>query len=335
MVLPSFLIRQLLNKWNPQRNCGMLYFHRILNAPDPFFPDDLTVVQFRALLRHLTAIFDIITPHDWLDRDVHLKKPSLMISFDDGYEDNMVAAKILEEFGVRGTFFVSTVGPSSGGAAQSLWQNKVLAYYRRQYDDASSTARAGVLSACQQMLQTLKYQSPQSIETQVYALTRGDYQGLELLNPSHIRRLIKHGHCVAPHTHNHYILSTLSEQQVQQELTKSLDVFSEISPGYQPRVFAYPNGEPGVDFTETHMRIVRDAGFEAAFSSRDGGFPIDPLRCHGLEMFHLPRFLPHRKWAPARALSALKIAGETTWKQSMTPPCYVGDTDNTVCAKTF
>lgn len=54
-------------------------------------------------------------------------------------------------------------------------------------------------------------------------------------------------------------------------------------------VFAYPNGKPGTDYLPEQVAIVRELGFDAAFSTRWGVASRDG------EHYQLPRYTP---WSP-------------------------------------
>ena len=74
--------------------------------------------------------------------------------------------------------------------------------------------------------------------------------------------------------------------------------------GREIKHFAYPNGNPRVDYSEKDINTVSVIGYKKAFTTGDGGVKKSS---HKLE---LPRFMPYRKNKYLRALSIIKIAGE-------------------------
>ena len=56
--------------------------------------------------------------------------------------------------------------------------------------------------------------------------------------------------------------------------------------GSQVRLFAYPNGRPGEDYTIETTELVRQMGFGAAFSTAHG------VARRNADLFQLPRFTP-------------------------------------------
>jgi len=78
-----------------------------------------------------------------------------------------------------------------------------------------------------------------------------------------------------PHSVTHPILSNIPIEEAKKEIIESKHWIESIlksyssqtsCPPYHPDIFAYPSGEPRVDFTVEHERIVREAGFSMAVS---------------------------------------------------------------------
>jgi peptidoglycan/xylan/chitin deacetylase (PgdA/CDA1 family) len=63
-------------------------------------------------------------------------------------------------------------------------------------------------------------------------------------------------------------------------------------------LFAYPNGQPGRDYGPQHVRMVREAGFDAAVSTAAG------VASSACDLFQLPRFTP---WDRRPAKFALRL----------------------------
>ena len=56
--------------------------------------------------------------------------------------------------------------------------------------------------------------------------------------------------------------------------------------GYRPKLFAYPNGKPGQDYTAEHVQFAKRLGFIGAVSTAWGCARPDS------DYFQLPRFTP-------------------------------------------
>jgi peptidoglycan/xylan/chitin deacetylase (PgdA/CDA1 family) len=100
------------------------------------------------------------------------------------------------------------------------------------------------------------------------------------------------GFTIGAHTSTHPILSQLSLARARREIEESRDAIRAAT-GRTPRAFAYPNGT-AADYTEDVVRIVRDAGFNCAVTTRFGintrtTSPWE-LRRGGPWEHHLPTF---------------------------------------------
>ena len=126
----------------------------------------------------------------------------------------------------------------------------------------------------------------------------------EMMDERMVRELFEAGHEIGAHTVSHEILSTLSDDDALYQIARSKHDLEAVT-GNSIRYFCYPNGLPGRDFTVAHEEMVRSIGFEAGFSTRDGGVSAQT------NPMSIPRFLPYRKSPLMRTLSTAKIMGET------------------------
>jgi peptidoglycan/xylan/chitin deacetylase (PgdA/CDA1 family) len=72
---------------------------------------------------------------------------------------------------------------------------------------------------------------------------------------------------IGGHTSRHPILSRGSRDRQHEEIATNLEAIRRWT-GRPVRAFAYPNGRPGVDYTETTAGILRELGVDAAFTMR-------------------------------------------------------------------
>ena len=107
-----------------QNDLRILAYHRVMDLPDPeTFDFDLELIsaspqRFRDQMQLLTKRFrptrltDVVVA---LDAGEVLPPDTVVVTFDDGYDDNYrIAYPILRELGVPATFFVSTGHIDSG-----------------------------------------------------------------------------------------------------------------------------------------------------------------------------------------------------------------------------
>jgi peptidoglycan/xylan/chitin deacetylase (PgdA/CDA1 family) len=107
-----------------QKDLRILAYHRVMPLPDPDrFDFDLELIsttpeRFRAQMLHLKQHFLPLRLSDVaaaLDANDSLPPDAVVVTFDDGYDDNYrIAYPILRELGIPATFFVSTGHIDSG-----------------------------------------------------------------------------------------------------------------------------------------------------------------------------------------------------------------------------
>jgi peptidoglycan/xylan/chitin deacetylase (PgdA/CDA1 family) len=83
-----------------------------------------------------------------------------------------------------------------------------------------------------------------------------------------VRTMAANGIAIGAHTCNHSILSQVSQEEARRQICGSRAAI-EAAIGRKVTSFAYPNGHLS-DYDEHHIAILRDAGFEAAFTLTPG-----------------------------------------------------------------
>jgi peptidoglycan/xylan/chitin deacetylase (PgdA/CDA1 family) len=315
LQLPLGLI-SLLNRLRlGESPLAILYYHRVMQQADPFRPDDPTIDAFEQQIAYLSRHFNILTMDDAIARLKSRTLParSLVLTFDDGYRDNLTqAAPILAKYKAPATVFVATNGLETG----ILWNDKLTHAIEHSSAAEISLPEISVqLSladqenrqlANSQLINQLKF-LPQSerdrwVSEVLEQLAVEDYPRL-MLNPSELVDLRNHGWQIGAHTHDHSILSCESDEDSAFQIRHSCQRLAEVLD--EPvRYFAYPNGLFGRDFGQRECNVVKNLSLEAAFSTNDGG------ATSRTSSWAIPRFMPFRKQLPLFALSIAKIMGE-------------------------
>ena len=100
-------IRNLVYRLTGRAHVVVLLYHRVNDD----LLDNITVGvdQFRQHLKLLRRSYDILDLQEFLDaRGKPRRRPAVVLTFDDGYEDNYLAAVLLRREGIPATFFLST-----------------------------------------------------------------------------------------------------------------------------------------------------------------------------------------------------------------------------------
>jgi len=281
---------------------SVLYFHRVLPAPDPMRPEEIEAETFRRLLSLVTRHFRVLPLGEaWtrLERG-ELPPRALALTFDDGYRDNVeVALPLLRRHGVAATFFVAG-GFLEGG---HMWNDTVIEAVRRAPGAELDLSHAGLgvhrlptpdarRRAAGDLIRRLKHLPGSEREEKVAAVaeTVGPERlpGDLMMREEDLRFLSREGMSIGAHTLHHPILARVSRSRAEQEIGGSRELLEGIT-GEPVSLFAYPNGRPGQDYGPEHVAMVRRAGFRLAAATLPGtaGRGTDPLQ--------LPRFTPWRR----------------------------------------
>ncbi len=120
-VLRSSLVTPLHTLYNRiEPPTIVLLYHRVTTLTSD--PEQLSVTpgNFRSHMKFLRENIPLVR----FDKDgTNVAKPSVIITFDDGYADNVLEAlPILEEFGIPATFFIST---GAVGTTNEYWWHEL------------------------------------------------------------------------------------------------------------------------------------------------------------------------------------------------------------------
>ena len=286
----------------------ILTYHRVNDDRDPFFPSLPTSV-FERQAAYIARTSTVLTVEALVDRARRGRLPSnaVALTFDDGYRDNLThAAPILARLGLPATIFLAT---GVIGTGRFLWFDW-LALAIRDSDAASvhtpwgvtlslanTEARLAALDACLARLKRLPAtEFERHLDTLLQLLGGGEVSRLKnvMLDWDAVHALSGLGVSIGAHTVSHPILSRLAPEKAEREIIESRSRITEMT-GVPPRVFAYPNGA-AEDYTPTVTRLVREAGFGCAVTTRYG------LNTHATPPYELRRGGPWERDLPTFAL---------------------------------
>jgi peptidoglycan/xylan/chitin deacetylase (PgdA/CDA1 family) len=289
----------------PRPRVPILILHRVNDDSDPFMPSLPTAV-FAARMAHIARHYRVLSVEELVARlqDGRVPRNALAITFDDGYRDNLThAAPILKRLGLPATVFLVT---GHIDTPHALWFDRLAMAFktatarRMALGDGhllslgTVNERLGALDTSLAYLKRLPDdERSASVERLIAALRP---------NPEHPKRLMLSwdevdalrglGFSIGAHTVTHPILSRLSADRAWKEIHGSKAAI-EKALGDPVRAFAYPNGGPD-DYNKTVTRLVQEAGFACALTTRRGlndtDTPVLELRRGGPWEDHLPTF---------------------------------------------
>lgn len=318
------LLRPLLSACMPggeRARLSILIFHRVTPETDPLFPEEVDAARFEQVCRWAKAGFNVLPLPEAVERLYRLDLPerALAITFDDGYADNRtVAAPILQRLGLPCTFFIAT-GYLDGGC---MWNDIIVSairHTRREQldlrglgleDDAilHLNGNPGRRSIVDRLLRQSKYLPAEERQSFVTSLAQRAEVAVPtdlMMTSAQVCEMDQMGFTIGAHTETHPILARLDRAAAVREIGASKATLERML-GHAVGLFAYPNGKRGSDYSEEAVRLVCDAGFDAAVSTNPGVSTVQTDR------FQLARFTPwdRSSWRFALRMSRNAMAGE-------------------------
>lgn len=300
--MTSRMLRTLGNTLALGRKSGsrvcILNYHRILEAPDPLLKSEPDVDTFRWQMELLAECFNVLPLYDAVRAlpDGSLPPCAVCVSFDDGYRSTHdLALPILRELGLPATVFVTTGCMGEG----KMWNDRIIEAVRRLPGDRLDMRDAGIgilslanpaarTEAANRLIEASKYLSPMergAMTEKIEALGgESQAQGL-MLTREMVAAMVRQGIEIGGHTVTHPILTRLDDEAARAEIETGKTELEAVT-GCPVRLFAYPNGKVGKDFDDRHVRMARDAGFTAAFTTAAGA------ASNRHDVYQLPRSRP-------------------------------------------
>jgi peptidoglycan/xylan/chitin deacetylase (PgdA/CDA1 family) len=244
----------------------ILRYHSVREAPsalDAYIPADIThtATTFRLQMQYIARTCSPVSLNDLpeLATGRHaLPKRAVIITFDDGFRDNYeIAAPILEQYGLRGVFYVAT--SSVGG--RPLWFVRLRHWsvqeHKTRPEFLEASARCASLSESEreEFLGSLKY--------------FGDSCDSFTMSWAQVRDLLKRGHLVGSHSVNHPNLAKIPREEAIKEIACSKEIL-ERELRVEVRHFCYPNPSLTPNWNQTTIEICENAGYATGATSNGG-----------------------------------------------------------------
>jgi peptidoglycan/xylan/chitin deacetylase (PgdA/CDA1 family)/CelD/BcsL family acetyltransferase involved in cellulose biosynthesis len=304
--------------WKPRKEptARILYYHRVNDDADPFFPaisEDLFEREMRFLARHYKVVaFDRLL--DCLESGE--PEAVVAITFDDGYQDNYHNAfPILRRYGLPATIFLTTGSLDNG---EPLWFERLAAALKtteREFIDLeidlpircwlrTTAERLAANDRLGGILRSLPDAEMRSCLADILRQLATREAGARnvMLTWDQVRLMKTSGIDFGGHTVTHPFLSITDPQQAAWEISECKRRIEEELQAPAPH-FAYPNGrEP--DFNASNKELIRKAGYRAAASTIWG------LNYRSTDRMELRRGQP---WEESEAMFAYKL----DWYQTL------------------
>lgn len=280
----------------------VFFYHGLVERRiDPILDRNFTLISdFHDHIRLLRR-FGILSLQDLAEELACRRQPkaAAVLTFDDGYANNMVAAEILAAARIPWSVFVAT---GTIGGSCTTWSEEVsLLILRGNAAEVSAieqvwplVGRAEREFAFRAILRAMKSQTAgmrrqtldhiraqfPSDETRQLLHT---FSSLEMLSWNELRQLKTAGVDICSHGVHHEIHHQYQPAEIRNEELRTSKAALESRLGGSCDFFAFPNG----DFNSSSAAEVAAAGFRLGFTSEH-----DTIRT-GANPFLLPRFDPN------------------------------------------
>lgn len=271
----------------------VLMYHRVLTAnesqqscshPGIIVDRDLFDKQIEFISNNFNPI-TIKQFCDWINKKISLPKNSCLITFDDGWSDNYTNAyPILEKYKVPAVIFIAT---NYIGSGDIFWQEKITSFliglsgstrnhipFLQEIGLENYPADSTEKLYIRKYVTELKDESQEKIDAVLEKITsysQNNHTGVSnssidnFMDWNQVSELSCNGISIGSHTCSHTMLTKLSTTEVVDEATESRDILQQKL-DVEISSIAYPNG----NFNTSVVESVRDAGYEIAFTTREG-----------------------------------------------------------------
>jgi len=276
----------LLRRLAPSRRIAILRYHAICDDAGYDYASPgicVTPAAFDAQVRYLSEHYSVLRLPEIVDR-VRAGKPlpvnTVAITFDDGYADNLPAARVLNRYGVSATFYI-TAGCLHGEAP--FWPSEVRYLVMATRGNelrlrtpketvalplGTDTDRQKTIRAINRLMKSNVIPVREGIREQMREAAGHPVLPRHMLTWAELAEMRDLGMTIGAHTYSHPNLPSAGLTDATREINESkARLEGELSTPVT--MFSYPNGGAERYYTPELQRAVADAGFAAATSSHN------------------------------------------------------------------
>ncbi len=276
-----------LRRLRPSRNIAILRYHAVCGPEGYPYADPhlcVTPANFERHVAYLAANYTVLPLPEIVAR-LRENRPmpanTVALTFDDGYADNLEAARTLHRHGATGTFYM-TARCLNGG--EPFWPSEIrylvpaipdgtitLDVPGERIELACSTPaeRKAALTRITHLMKAYPVPVREHMREQLRALAPHVQMPPIMLTWDEVNEMARLGMTIGAHTLTHANLPSAGLAGATDEITGSKQVL-ERHIGRDVTMFSYPNGGAESYYTPELEKVVARAGFHAATTSRNG-----------------------------------------------------------------
>lgn len=230
----------------------------------------VSVAAFEEQLQYFKKHFQIVRlEEDW----TFLKKTGLVLTFDDGYADNLWnALPLLEKYGIPATLFITTL--NSNTTDEFWWDRLVFDYYAASdfffmpgFEEKTSKKNC-TYDSCVEIVSKLKNEDRNKWFLEFELINSINYNSREAyrsLTQAELKLVSEHPLLsIGLHTHHHYALGDLSFKEQKEEVLFSINQLKKMVSN-DIKYLALPFGS----YNEDTLAIAEEEGFKGVLLAND------------------------------------------------------------------
>lgn len=284
-------IYDLIRRYRPNHKVAILRYHAVVDPHQNFYTSpaiSLSPPDFETHVQYLTRKYRVISLDYLINlmRNGDLPSPNCVVfTFDDGYADNLIAARTLKKYAGTGTFYITTEpverkGPLWLASVTYLILKTVKSSFKlkengktQNFEFSNSQSRWEVIRQIIRIVKSNDLDNREDVMMQVYdqlgdSFLLAEVENLMLTVPQLIE-MNKMGMTIGSHTLTHLNLPNAKQEDAIREISKSkLILENHISASV--RHFSYPNSGPYSYFNSQIRDMTKEAGYESATTSEQG-----------------------------------------------------------------
>ncbi|MEZ4731279.1 MAG: polysaccharide deacetylase family protein [Caldilineaceae bacterium] len=254
--------------WTQPNQLRILTYHRIGSAAA--FEAQMCYLAQRYYVASVQELFEVF------DRNHRLPPRSVMITFDDAYQDFATDAwPIMKRYGLPATVFVATAFPDQPDRV-FWWDRLQTALSASKQQTLTETPwgplplktaeqRTKAYKRLRDYIKTLPHREAMALIDQIYLALGSPPVVNDVLGWEALRQLAQEGVALGAHTQTHPLMNRISATEAVEEAFASLrDLERKV--GEVLPIFAYPNGS----FNNEVVRGLKEGGMALAFTTGAG-----------------------------------------------------------------
>lgn len=286
--LDYFISRNYLEFLRERKSLLIFTFHGLFKNEDEIekgqlFPiphAKVTVEKLKEFIEYFKKEnYKFISPED-ITRHSKVKRNLIMITFDDGYYNNINALSIMEEYKIPAVFFIST---------DHVEKNKCF-WWDVLYREGINRGKS--IKEITKEIRNLK--NKKSIEIEEYMIDKLGLNKKSLLpksdidrpfSPTELLNFSKNSNVfLGNHTKDHAILTNYSKEEIKDQILSAQNYIYKLT-GVKPKIISYPNGV----YSLRLLKLVEMLGLKIGLTGIDKKNHL-PLSNSKKELLKLGRF---------------------------------------------